>query len=203
MQAPSATAAAATKIFTRPAPSAVTYDLSIPDQATITVPRGSAWTSGAHWHATHTEYLEVLAGAAEVRLGDMVLAAVTAADGAVVVPRGMVHEWRRSRSSGQEENLVVREWADPKDGQKEAFFRGLNGMLLDAAAGRTPYVTGGRWDDWMLEVDLWNLFWRLDNWPVVLEGAAWPGWVQGLATRAVFAGAVGAGWVLGRKLPRI
>lgn len=229
--ASTSTATTTQKIFVRPAPAAVVYDLSVPDQATITVPRGSAWTSGAHWHATHTEFLQVLAGRAAVRLGGAVLPAVGPADGVVVVPRGVVHEWQRSdrgrsrgsgaaaaaagegghgggedgvgaegaEEGGEEEDLVVREWTDPKDGQKEAFFRGLNTIILDAVAGRPPYGGGARWSAWMVEIDLWNLFWRLDNWPVVLDGAAWPGWIQGLATRVVFAGAVWMGWVLGRK----
>ncbi|KAK6069067.1 hypothetical protein SCUP234_10857 [Seiridium cupressi] len=118
-------------IFSRPAPAAVTYDLSIPNQATITLPPKSTWTSGPHWHETHTEFLRVLSGAAEITLSGAVLPSVTRDDGIVTVPRGAVHEWRRSRAANGEEDLVVREWTHPGDGAKEVFFRNLNGMVLD------------------------------------------------------------------------
>ncbi|KAK6073464.1 hypothetical protein SCUP515_06799 [Seiridium cupressi] len=118
-------------IFSRPAPAAVTYDLSIRNQATITLPPKSTWTSGPHWHETHTEFLRVLSGAAEITLSGAVLPSVTRDDGIVTVPRGAVHEWRRSRAANGEEDLVVREWTHPGDGAKEVFFRNLNGMVLD------------------------------------------------------------------------
>ncbi|KAI1073649.1 hypothetical protein F5B20DRAFT_597323 [Whalleya microplaca] len=187
-------------VFARPGPAAVTYDLSVRDEATITVPRGSAWTSGPHWHAAHAEFLRVLAGRAEVVLGDSVLTDVGPGDGVVRVPRGVVHEWRRSRSipgegSGEEEeeDLVVREWTDPRDGAKEAFFRNLNGLILDAAAA------GPRsWEARTLGLELAAVFWRLDNWPIVLgEAWSWPGWVHAVATRAVLGAQVALGWLVG------
>ncbi|KAI0850572.1 hypothetical protein F5Y00DRAFT_33379 [Daldinia vernicosa] len=196
--------------FTRTGPEAVTYDLSVRDQATIRVPVGSAWTSGPHWHDSHTEFLQVLAGRARVTLSGRIFC-VGPADGAVTVPRGLVHEWRRAdrkeegylgvaeqdqdtgadtEEEEEEEELVVREWTEPRDGAKEMFFRNLNGIILDATAG------GGAWsDDALVTLELWNLFWRADNYPVTL-GA---GWVGGLATRAAMGVAVAMGWVLGRR----
>ncbi|XDG10342.1 hypothetical protein ABKA04_009957 [Annulohypoxylon sp. FPYF3050] len=185
--------------FTRPAPAAVTYDLSVPDQATITVPPGSSWTSGPHWHEAHTEFLQVLAGRARVTLGGRTFV-VGKEEGVVTVPRGVVHEWRRADKEGEEEGdkdgevggdgeLVVREWTEPKDGAKEVFFRNLNGLVLDAAAsGR-----GGSWTNTFLEIELWNLFWRADNYPVVLS----TGWIGGVATKVVMGLAVTFGWVFG------
>ncbi|KAI2462944.1 hypothetical protein F4781DRAFT_156802 [Annulohypoxylon bovei var. microspora] len=183
--------------FTRPSPAAVTYDLSVRDQATITVPARSAWSSGPHWHEAHTEFLQVLAGRAWVRLGGRVFV-VGCAEGVVTVPRGVVHEWRRAdvegegvvedgkRGGGEGEELVVREWTEPKDGAKEVFFRNLNGLVLDASGG-------GGWRSTLLELELWNLFWRADNYPVVWNA----GWVGGVATKVLMGAAVALGWVLG------
>ncbi|KAF3059427.1 hypothetical protein GL218_05149 [Daldinia childiae] len=182
--------------FTRTGSEAVTYDLSVRDQATIRVPVGSAWTSGPHWHDSHTEFLQVLAGCARVTLSGRTFC-VGPADGVVTVPRGAVHEWRRAdrvedglgaaeQDSGADmRELVVREWTEPKDGAKEMFFRNLNGIILDAAAGSDALVT----------LELWNLFWRADNYPVTLG----VGWVGGVATRAAMGVAVVMGWVLGRR----
>ncbi|KAI2780648.1 hypothetical protein F4815DRAFT_124806 [Daldinia loculata] len=186
-------------VFTRPGPEAVTYDLSVRDQATIRVPVGSAWTSGPHWHDSHTEFLQVLAGRAHVTLSGRIFC-VGPADGVVTVPRGAVHEWRRADRKevglGEAEQdigadageLVVREWTEPKDGAKEMFFRNLNGIILDATAG-------GAWGEALVTLELWNLFWRADNYPVTVG----VGWVGGVATRAAMGVAVAMGWVLGRR----
>jgi quercetin dioxygenase-like cupin family protein len=188
---PGRTSTAGQTTFSRPFPSAVTYDLSVEDQATIRLPPGSTWTSGPHWHSTHTEFLQVLAGYAEITLAGDVMPAVSAADGVIIVPRGTIHEWRRSQNGGAEEELVVREWTDPKDGQKEAFFRNINGIILDAIKNGD-----GSWEMRTLELELKNLFWKMDNWPVVLR-PSWPGWIQGAASRTVLLGSVIAGKVLG------
>ncbi|KXJ91796.1 hypothetical protein Micbo1qcDRAFT_161832 [Microdochium bolleyi] len=245
------TSTAGQNVFTRPFPSAVTYDLSTPDQATIRLPPGSTWTSGPHWHDTHTEFLQVISGRAHIVLGldrggggggskasaalghrnggandeghsgagdssdndDLiVMPAVGPEDGVVVVPRGTVHEWRRSQTRGVEDELVVKEWTDPKDGQKEGFFRNLNGIILDALAAEARAQAEqqdsgagaqGKLLSWRmrtLDLELNNLFWRMDNWPLVLDQArGWPGWVHGLATRAVLIGSVVLGKVLGLK----
>lgn len=106
---PKRTHTAHQNVFTRPAPSAVTYDLSTPDQATIKLPPGSQWTSGPHWHDSHTEFLQVTAGHAELMLSDTTMPAVSAIDGVIIVPRGAIHEWRRSQTMGLDEELVVKE----------------------------------------------------------------------------------------------
>ncbi|KAI0376285.1 hypothetical protein F5Y04DRAFT_273873 [Hypomontagnella monticulosa] len=182
--------------FSRPFPAAVVYDLSTPDQATIRVPAGSSWTSGPHWHDAHTEFLQVLAGRARVTLGDREFC-VGPDGGVITVPRGVVHEWRRADGEGEEENgeeeLVVREWTEPKDGAKEVFFRNLNGLILDATAGEGKGKEMSAWGEAVLTLELWNLFWRADNYPVV----AGPGLVGGVATRVVMGAAVALGWVLG------
>jgi hypothetical protein len=177
--------------FSRPFPSAVTYDLSIEDQATIKLPPGSTWTSGPHWHNTHTEFLQVISGYAEISLAGDVMPAVGASDGVIFFPRGAIHEWRRSQRRGSEEELVVREWTDPKDGKKEMFFRNLNGIILDAIKDGD-----GSWKMRTLDLDLHNLFWKMDNWPLVLN-SWWPSWIQGLATRTMLWTLVVAGKIVG------
>lgn len=190
---PERTKTASETTFTRPFPSAVVYDLSVEDQATIRLPAGSTWTSGPHWHDTHTEFLQVVSGRAQVMLGGDIMPAVSSADGVIIVPRGTVHEWRRSLTGGSEDELVVKEWTDPKDGQKEAFFRNLNGIILDAIK-----EGDGSWRMRTLELDLNNLFWRMDNWPLVLA-LNWPGWVHGLATRTVLLSSFIVGQLFGIK----
>ncbi|KAI1383070.1 uncharacterized protein F4822DRAFT_91795 [Hypoxylon trugodes] len=191
--------------FSRPAPTAVLYDLSVPDEATIHVPAGSKWTSGPHWHESHTEFLRVLSGRAFIILGERSFVAGPD-DETVTVPRGVVHEWMRvfvgeeedavteGGRGGKGEELVVREWTEPRDGGKEVFFRNLNGIILDATA-KTETGWRRRWGDKMLELDLWNLFWRADNYPVVWG----TGFVGGVATKVVMGAAVALGWVLGFK----
>ncbi|KAI6085870.1 hypothetical protein F4821DRAFT_143911 [Hypoxylon rubiginosum] len=184
--------------FTRPSPAAVTYDLSERRHATIRVPPGSAWTSGPHWHVAHTEFLQVLSGTALVTLAGLDLR-VEPGDDVVMVPRGVVHEWRRAdvdpwRLKDSEE-LVVREWTEPSDGAKEVFFRNLNGLILDEAASNRS-EGGSSWSGALLELELWNLFWRADNYPVVLGLGG--GWIGAAATRVLMGAAVALGWVLGR-----
>ncbi|KAL7628022.1 hypothetical protein AAE478_002218 [Parahypoxylon ruwenzoriense] len=205
-------------VFMRPFPAAVTYDLSSSSASaggttTIRVPPHSTWSSGPHWHEAHTEFLQVLAGHAHVTLGGVEMR-VGPLDGVVTVPRGVVHEWRRAAVGGrkrgggeagqgkkigdgddddegseEEGELVVREWTEPRDGAKEVFFRNLNGLVLDAA--------GNNGGSWLLTLELWNLFSRADNYPVVLESPPWRACVGVVATKALMCAAVVAGWVFG------
>ncbi|KAL2183574.1 hypothetical protein L209DRAFT_759235 [Thermothelomyces heterothallicus CBS 203.75] len=149
-------------VIRRNPPSAVVYDLSVPHQVTITLPAGSTWTSGLHWHETHTEYLRLVKGRIRLRLGDAVQT-VSASLGdsfpspppeEIRVDRGVWHEWGRAarpekkpRSGGEEvaaeeeedeeeeeEEVVVVERTEPADGDKSVFFRSLNGVILEAEA---------------------------------------------------------------------
>jgi hypothetical protein len=91
--------------------------------------------TGLHWHETHTEYLQVVSGAAFVTLGDTV-----AKDGIITIPRFMVHGYSRADSitppvqgeeDGKDVDLVIKEWTDPQDGGKVVFFRNVLGIILD------------------------------------------------------------------------
>jgi hypothetical protein len=53
----------------------------------------------------------------------------TPEDGIITVPRFASHEWRRANSEGEE--LVVKEWTGPVDGEKQIFFRNLSSVILD------------------------------------------------------------------------
>ncbi|TVY15296.1 hypothetical protein LARI1_G006737 [Lachnellula arida] len=166
---------------------------------TITLPPRSAWTSGLHWHETHTEFLRVVSGYAWVDISG-IARIVSAADGDLVVPRFARHEWRRvGKGDGdgdggeeEEEELVMEEWTEPFDGSKEVFFRNLNSVILDPTRDR------GWWVDWWLSLQLLVIFAELDNYPVF-----WPRshrreseMVQYLVTHFV----LGVAWFLGRAL---
>jgi quercetin dioxygenase-like cupin family protein len=175
-QTPTRTVTRDHTIFTRPGTSAVTYDLSTPNLTIITIPPSSAWTSGSHWHETHTEHLSIIRGTALVTLGKSTWIH-TPSDGVIEIPRGQVHEWRRS-SDSDPEDLVVKEWTDPADGQKEVFFRMLNSFLTEPEptkmhASVWPSFVEGWLERCVITMQLFAIFAACDNWPVMFgqEGA--------------------------------
>jgi len=115
-----------------------------------------------HWHETHTEYLQIVRGTALVTL-NKTTKAFTPEDGIITVPRFARHEWRRATAEGEE--LVVKEWTDPADGEKEVFFRNLSSVILDCTKDGPP-------TEWWLTWQLFVVFWGLDNYPVFL-GFGW------------------------------
>jgi hypothetical protein len=143
----------------------VTYLLPSPPGSspviTITLPPSSDWTSGLHWHETHTEYLSVIRGVALITLNNITKRYIPS-DGIIVVPRYARHEWRRAEARGEE--LVVREWTDPADGLKEVFFRNLSSVIEDEVK-----VTDGRVRGWWLELQIWIVCLAMDNFPVFVE----------------------------------
>ncbi|KAL2072702.1 hypothetical protein VTL71DRAFT_12045 [Oculimacula yallundae] len=209
-------------VFTRPG--SVTYTLPSPPYSsqytTITLPVGSKWTSGLHWHETHTEYLQILSGAALITLNNTTQI-YTSSSGTITVPRYAKHEWQRAsralalgydftplsssltQSLLDDEELIVREWTDPNDGQKEVFFRNLSGIIADD-------VERGE-GEWVLTPKLWKLFREVDNWPVffemwrvpvlgkVLERMSLGRVVEWGVTHGVLGLVCLGGWVLGMK----
>ncbi len=73
------------------------------------------------------------------------------------------HEWRRAEVDGSE--LVVKEWTDPEDGQKEVFFRNLSSVIADSARNGAG---------WLLTLQLFVIFWSMDNWPVFFNCSGIP-----------------------------
>ncbi|KZM25730.1 uncharacterized protein EKO05_0006060 [Ascochyta rabiei] len=127
-------------------------------KTTISLPRYSAWTSGLHFHATHTEFLRLVKGAIVVELngttksfsalagGEIDSSGRVVCEGLVVeVPRYARHNWGRLehcldieeksrkkhvRPEDWVEEVVVEEWTDPSDISKPLFFWNLNGIIM-------------------------------------------------------------------------
>ncbi|KAH7364066.1 hypothetical protein BKA65DRAFT_532714 [Rhexocercosporidium sp. MPI-PUGE-AT-0058] len=186
-------------VFTRPG--SVTYTLPSPPYSspytTITLPVGSTWTSGLHWHETHTEYLQIISGAAIIALNNTTCI-YTSSSGVITVPRYAKHEWQRaSRAQALgydftpslqttytqqdfDDELIVREWTDPNDGKKEIFFRNLSGIIAHATVNKQF--------DWYVTLQLWILFAAMDNWPVFFQVGSLPlfgGWLERLGLARV------------------
>ena len=170
------------RIIKRGLPSAVTYDLSHADSVKITLPQGSVWSSGLHWHAAHTEYLKVIQGSIQVRLNNItqIIEATPDNQPELKVEPYAWHEWRRAHTSTGGEVIVV-ERTDPADGDKAIFFWNLNGVILNAPKlleesrllkwiSQIP-VLGlyGKILDLWVTVNLFSIFYHLDNIPVVCE----------------------------------
>jgi mannose-6-phosphate isomerase-like protein (cupin superfamily) len=177
--------------------SQVTYTLPSPPYSspivTITLPLNSTWTSGLHWHSTHTEYLSVLKGAALITLHG-VTKTYTPGDGIIVIPVNARHSWQRAEGGGEE--LVVREWTDPEDGEKEVFFRNLSSVLLES---ETP---GSEFRGFWLTLNLWCIFWGMDNWPVFLDCGNIPlvgSWIEWAIAHFVLGLAMLVGGAMGLK----
>jgi quercetin dioxygenase-like cupin family protein len=174
----------------------VTYTLPSPafssPVVTISLPPNSKWTSGLHWHETHTEYLAIIQGSALITLNS-VTKTYTPSDGIIVIPRYARHEWRRASSSDEE--LIVQEWTDPEDGEKEVFFRNLSSVIEDATRDGKP-------NEWSLTHQLFVIFRALDNFPVLVDLSYVPVVGKGLEwaiTHFVLGYAVLLGLVLGWK----
>jgi hypothetical protein len=91
--------------------------------------------TGLHWHEKHTEYLQVLQGCALITVGDRT-AVFTKDDGVVTVPRFTIHGFGRADDTeegrgSRDIELIMREWTDPADGDKELFFRNILGLVKD------------------------------------------------------------------------
>jgi len=169
--------------ITRPAPASVKYDLSSSHQTVITLPSGSTWSSGLHWHERHTEYLRVVKGSVCVVLDgrtNIVTAPTAMGEEAVEVEVGMYvrHEWFRADRGGEVEGeeVVVFERTEPDDGEKSIFFWNLNGVVLEAAQAKKRCLVAGR-PSWFARLGCWVLGWMLwirlmvimralDNFPV-------------------------------------
>ncbi|KAF2488448.1 hypothetical protein BU16DRAFT_623489 [Lophium mytilinum] len=187
-------------IITRPLPNAVVYDLTSPTQTTITLPPNSTWTSGLHYHTTHTEFLLLLHGSIRLRLGGgaTLLTAPKSGEGIeITIPRFARHEWSRAGGDAEDaSDVVVIERTDPADGAKSVFFWNLNGAILEFSERRVQ----GWYAEFWLMIELFSIFWALDNYPVFLDLSRFGGigrGVEGCVTYLVLAAARGVGWIGG------
>ncbi|KAK4246020.1 hypothetical protein C7999DRAFT_33575 [Corynascus novoguineensis] len=181
-------------IIRRNPPDAVVYDLSTPGQVTITLPAGSTWTSGLHWHETHTEYLQLIKGRIRLRLGDTVRTVSATLEPGYSLPEIQVdknvwHEWSRAEAGTQaqaEEEVIVVERTDPADGDKAIFFWNLNGVILEAQRATMPSFIPRwlreAWTGLWVPLSLFAIFDALDNFPVFL-GIRDTGWQRGFIKR--------------------
>lgn len=186
-------------------PVAPPVDDASPLKTTIALPRGSAWTSGLHFHASHTEYLRLVKGAILVQLGGQIklISALKGGEvdpssgellreGLVVeVPRFARHNWGRlehysklyrSRNQGVskqwnlpedwDEEAVVEEWTDPVDAGKPLFFWNLNGIITapnNSVLRRRQQIARSLLGSLWINLQLFVVFWGLDNWPVFVD----------------------------------
>jgi hypothetical protein len=146
--------------FARPGKVTYSFTPNSP-KVTITLPPASTWTSGLHWHETHTEYLQITSGSALVTI-EKSTKLYGANDGPIRVDQFVNHEWKRAEDQDVDKNLVVEEWTDPSDGQKEVFFRNLSSVLQ-----QNPDASG----HWVV-LQLFIIFGAMDNYPVMVEGVS-------------------------------
>ncbi|KAI0902765.1 hypothetical protein F4823DRAFT_383060 [Ustulina deusta] len=186
-------------VITRPIPASVTFDLTHSAHTTITLPPGSTWSSGLHFHTSHDEYLVVQRGSVRVRR-DSQVQTVTVRPGdahiEISIPRGAWHEWGRAPTDStdsdcnlDQEEVVVVERTDPADGEKNVFFWNLNGVILQQPPRWLP--TRRLWG-WWVTLQLFVIFAELDNVPVMLD-------VKGLLARVRLEGIahqlMGEAWI--------
>jgi hypothetical protein len=114
----------------------------------------------------------------------------------IKVDKGMRHNWGRAQHhlfqryrgvpkdimpKDVDDEVIVEEWTDPVDMQKALFFWNLNGIILDPKSGSAHQsgmqkllraVLEGYW----ISLQLFMVFWELDNFPVFFDVAAVAGW---------------------------
>ncbi|KAF1352691.1 hypothetical protein EJ07DRAFT_136610 [Lizonia empirigonia] len=116
-------------------------------------------------------------------------------DGLVVkVPRYARHNWgrlehyinlgkrneraERIRPEDWAEDVVVEEWTDPSGIGKPLFFWNLNGIITlpdDSFLSSRQRYAKDVLGDWWIDLQLFVVFWELDNWPVFVNmRSMWP-----------------------------
>ncbi|KAJ4127672.1 hypothetical protein NW765_016153 [Fusarium oxysporum] len=122
--------------------------------------------TGLHWHETHTEYLQVVQGYALVTVGDHT-AIFSKDDGIITIPRYTIHQYMRADKTdegkaGKDVDLIVREWTEPGDGDKEVFFRNMISLIMDKKDGALGTVG--------MLLSVMTVCWSHDNYPVFWKG---------------------------------
>lgn len=134
----------------------------------ITVLQGSDWSSDLHWHETHREFLKIIQGTALITIGSTTRS-YTASDGLIIVERGVLHEWKRDLADDQ--SLIVEEWTDPMDGEKELFFRNICSSIIDLTGASTMTDLNSMLPlDWVIKLQILVIFRAYDNYPVLYRG---------------------------------
>ncbi|KAF4453377.1 Dolichyl-phosphate-mannose-- mannosyltransferase 2 [Fusarium albosuccineum] len=152
-------------------------------------------STGLHWHETHTEYLQVVQGYALVTVGDRT-AVFTKDDGVITIPRYTIHQYSRADNTeegkaGKTMDLMVREWTDPADGDKEVFFRNIISLLKD----KKDTVSGTIGMLFSIMV----VAWAHDNYPVFWQGPGFLGKsVQGAPEAFFYLGRIASNTIVVR-----
>lgn len=202
------------RLIRRPMPNAVAYDLMTPGKVIITLPPGSTWTSGLHWHESHTEYLTLLAGSIRVRLGnaddEKVITATPGNQPQIKIARYQWHEWRRASPDGDE--VVVSETTDPADGLKAIFFFNLNGVILNSPKmledggsfiGKCPPAFQQHLLDFWITLNLYVIFHHLDNIPVFFRFSESWNALDWIVSHTILFFAAQLGWLLNARPVRL
>ena len=200
-------------------PPTASFTTSTIPPTVINIHVGSEFTTQYHWHATHTEYLHVVSGAALITISG-VSKVYTSQDGTARIPRYAPHEWMRfDRSAhllnkGQREaqeayflehgkaeveklkgeELIAEEWTDPTDGQKEIFFRNIFSTILEPQYNSNVYWLGQLWRT--LQVNC--VMWELDNYAVLVDFGGWRGGWRNVVEAALTYIVMGLLMTLGR-----
>lgn len=164
-------------VMVRHLPDGVTYDVTSADHVIISLPPGSTWSSGLHWHEGHTEYLKVVQGSIRVRVGTRtrIVSASATSHPEIRIDKFVSHEWQRAEPGGDEVRVLER--SDPPDGEKTLFFRNLNGVMVSAPnmldqhelLSRCPTVVAQVVQAAWVELKLMVIYAHLDNIPVYLD----------------------------------
>ena len=122
-------------------------------------------------------------------------------DGVITIPRFTVHQYGRADrttegAASKNVDLIVKEWTDPADGEKELFFRNVLGLIKDRRQG----IVGSA----STILSLFALFWHRDNYPVLWAGPRIVGrrlqaMTMRLTTYSMLGLAAMAGRLLGRR----
>ena len=88
-------------------------------------------------------------------------------DGVITIPIFTLHQYGRADddpkgSVSRDKVLIVKEWTNPADGEKELFFRNVIGSVMDRQPGPVGNIS--------LLMSLFTIFWYHDNYPVVWKG---------------------------------
>ena len=189
----------------------------------ITFGAHSTLSTQLHWHATHTEYVRVLTSAILVTVSGKTVVC-TAEDGQAVIPRYARHElsrfdrpaellsaeqreaqaaWLREQPEEKlemlrETDLLLEEWTDPADGQKEVFFRNLFSTLEE------PQYKASWYGKILAMVQVMCIMWWLDNHVVFVDigggdGGGWRAMVESAISYTVLGSFAFVGRALGLK----
>ncbi|KAK4947776.1 hypothetical protein LTR10_013284 [Elasticomyces elasticus] len=109
----------------------VTFSFPSTHRTRITIPPGSLWSPGAHWHETYTEHMRVLQGQVKFTI-DGTAKVIGPEDGVHTIRKYEVHDFCRADGGSGDEDVMVEEWTEPDDGFKQVFFYNVLSLFKDS-----------------------------------------------------------------------